>query len=226
MATEIDVYARETSFDPATNLLLGKGDVRIAYEDVTIFADEVTLDRETGELSARGNVRLSRGESLWAGDSIDGNIRTNTFTFPEHKSFLDPWHVTGGASSGTVDGIVTTTDSSVSTCAYLADGQAHWRLDAAQLQYSADGDWSARNVVYRIGNVPVMYLPYATGSAHTEIGNLLIRPGYTSAWGPYADVSRAFDINEDLELRLGVGYRLKRGPSVGLELQQEHIQYH
>ncbi len=223
MAVEIDVYARETSFDPETNLFLGKGDVRIDYEDITIFADEVTLDRDTGEFSARGNIRLVRGESTWTGESIDGNIRTNTFAFPEHESFLDPWHMTGGASSGTIDGIVTTTDSSVSTCEYLTDGHAHWRLDAAELKYSADGHWSARNVVYRIGDVPVMYLPYATGSARTEIGNLVIRPGYKSDWGPYIDVSRAFDLNEDLELHLGVGYRLKRGPSVGLELQQKHI---
>ena len=156
MAVEIDVYARETSFDPGTNLLLGKGDVRIDYEDITIFADEVTLERDTGEFSARGTVRLVRGEGTWTGDSIDGNIRTNTFTFPEHKSFLDPWHLTGGASSGTVDGIVPTADSSVSTCEYLTDGRAHWRLDAAHLKYSADGHWSARNVVYRIGDIPVM----------------------------------------------------------------------
>jgi lipopolysaccharide assembly outer membrane protein LptD (OstA) len=223
VATEIEIKAEETSFDQKTNLMTASGSVVITYDTIVLHADEVTLNRDSGDVSSTGNVRLIRGTDVWTGDHIQGNIHTNTFAFPSYQSTLAPWYIRGGATGGAQAGTIVAEDTSISTCEHLLDGHAHWRLEAGELAYSEDGHWRARDVVYKVGNFPVFYTPVAAGSTSTHVGNYEIKPGYKSDWGPHLDVSRSWDVNEDLDAGLTLGYRAKRGPSGGLNFDHAYL---
>lgn len=214
---EIQVGADQLQAVRGQNEVILKGNVRILYQDISLSADEVRRNLQTGDVAATGNVELRRGDFVWRGAEISGNILKKTFDFPSHETVIPPWHITGGATHRQPDGTNVGDDVSVSTCEYLLDGQSHWHLEARRIKYTVDGRFTARSVVYKIGKVPVFYLPVTWGSSNTDIGGFEVRPGYRSKWGPFVDISKEWDLSEQVSMRFTVGYRGKRGVSGGNE---------
>ena len=214
------VNADQYEFDPNTGLGEGRGNVRIAYEDVTLRADAVQINVRTKDVKAWGHVFLKRGVFVWRGKQVSGNFDRRDFTVNDYAAETGVWYARGKKGEHFPDGRVELDDVTLSTCEYVTapEPHSHYSLSARRVLYYPDGRFKAYHTVYRIGRVPVFYVPVMYGD--TESGpdsSIEIRPGYGSDWGAYLLLGRRWRIGKDSSTKLMLHLRSKHGIAVGNE---------
>lgn len=203
------------------------GNVVITYRNYRVEADHIDYNADTGELNATGRVRLTGGpdQEIIAASRGTMNLNSETGRF---------YNVTGsvGVKSGTGSKAVY-----VSSNPYLFTGQVvvktgpreyriyYGTLTSCQL---AHPDWllsadlfkvngeqaSAKNSVFHLINIPLLYLPYVTHPVNTggrQSGFMVPNPGNSSTKGLSLGEEYYWAINRSMDLRVGLDYFSRRG---------------
>ena len=203
------------------------GDVVITYRDRVVKADHVEYDTETGELTANGHLHVTGGANHEDITASHGTMNLDRQT----GRFYD---VTGSVGLKT-SGLSTTTyansnpflftgrmvvrtgpqeyeiyDGTLTSC-QLPDPD--WMLDSAK--FTVDSEKAkARNSIFRIMNIPLLYLPYVTHPADSggrQSGFLIPTPGYSSTKGFIFGEQYYWAINRSTDLTVGTQYYSLRG---------------
>ncbi len=214
------VKADQYEFDPNTGRGVGTGNVRIEYEDVKLRADVVEVNVRTKDVKARGHVFLQRGVFVWRGDRVSGNFERRDFTVGDYAAETGVWYARGKRGEHFPNGRVELDDVALSTCEYLTapEPHAHYSISARKVIYYPDGRFKAYHTVYRIGRVPVFYVPVMYGDTRSGPNSSIeISPGYGSDWGAYLLLGRRWRIGEDSSTKLMLHLRTKNGVAVGNE---------
>ncbi len=219
----LDVQADDVVVHPETGQLIGEGNVRIRHAGLKLEADRVELDRNTGEVAARGNVVFGHEGYEWQGDAITGNFQTKEFSFGEYRAVIGVWHVHGGTGAHHQDGSAELTDVQLTTCDRTE--RPHYSISARRVVYHADGRFKATNACYRIGRVPVFYLPVIYGDTDAATGNIEIKPGYDSDWGPYVLLAREWRLADSTRTKFMLDLRSKNGVALGNRTRLEGERY-
>ncbi len=208
---DFDAVADELEFLHEENLLKGSGNVTINYHGLKMTADQVELNTDTRAIRANGNVTLQYADIYWEGGSIEGNLESKEFAFNEYRSHSEPWYLVGGGGALDTEGTITAKNISLSTCDYLFGDTPHWRMQCSEFQYFADKRFRAYNVVYKIGGIPVFYLPVVSGHTEKQVNNVHLSAGYESDSGVFAEVAKDWELNDDVKTEAGIIYRSQRG---------------
>ena len=203
------------------------GDVVITYRDRVVKADHIEYDQETGELTANGHLHVTGGANHEDITASHGTMNLNRQT----GRFYD---VTGSVGLKT-SGLSTTTyansnpflftgrmvvrtgpqeyeiyDGTLTSC-QLPDPD--WMLDSAK--FTVDSQKAkASNSIFRIMNIPLLYLPYVTHPADSggrQSGFLIPTPGYSSTKGFIFGEQYYWAINRSTDLTVGTQYYSLRG---------------
>jgi len=152
--------AADTLSRSANGDIVATGDVEIKRQDETIKADKVHYNKESKQLTATGHVdiispkaHIQAASATLQTQSKIGELHQANITLPDGQR-LQAVHVRRtNKSTFQADNI------SFSSCP--PDAEA-WRLQAgyAELDQAA-GILTARDVTFKIGDVPVFYLPYS-----------------------------------------------------------------
>ncbi|HEX2917933.1 MAG TPA: LPS-assembly protein LptD, partial [Edaphobacter sp.] len=172
--------------------------VVITYRDRRVEADHIDYDSDTGELNANGHLRISGGENNESITASHGtlNLQTQTGRFydvkgtiglrpPGQKPIYDngqPFLFEGRMVVKTGPQSYDVYDGSVTSCALP---RPDWQLFAGKFSV-APGKATARNVVFRVINIPLVYLPYAShpvGGEERQTGFLIPVVGESSTRG-------------------------------------------
>ncbi len=207
----LDVKADELSFTQNDNILVGKGNVRIVHEDILILTDEIQLDTTTLDISSTGNTQFQRGEFIWIGDRVSGNLNTNTFELGQYQIKSNPWFGVGSNIHIGQEQEVNGENIKLSTCEYLHKDNAHWRMEAKKISYYPDGKFKAYNVVHKIGGSPIFYSPVIAGKTNQTSGNFHFSTGYKSDFGAILTIARDWEIKNNINTQFGSTYHSKRG---------------
>ena len=209
------------------NLYVLDGDVVVTYRDRVVTADHIEYDKETGELTASGHLHVTGGanhEDITASHGtmnlnkqtgrfydVSGsvgmkNISHSTTTYVNSNPFLFTGRMvvrTGPQEYEIYDGTLTSCQ--------LPDPD--WMLDSAR--FTVDSEKAkARNSIFRIMNVPLLYLPYVTHPADSggrQSGFLIPTPGYSSTKGIIFGEQYYWAINRSTDLTVGTQYYSLRG---------------
>ncbi|MGR3293454.1 MAG: LPS assembly protein LptD [Candidatus Scalindua sp.] len=180
----VDILADDidTWLENDVRVIVAIGNVRIKKGGETLNADNVILyfDQEKSEegkspkqvykeVYAEGNVTLKRGGDLIIAEKIFENIKEEKGLFINStiKSILKPpavkinmpAYVSGDEIKNT-KGNYEIKNGNFSLCGY---GHPHYRFKYSKLRIIKTGESSiltARNNVFKIGKVPIMYVPY------------------------------------------------------------------
>jgi len=203
------------------------GDVVINYGSYRVEADHIDYNADTGELNATGHVRLTGGPDQEIIRASRGTMNLGT----ETGRFYD---VTGsvGVKGGGGQRL-----TYVSSNPYLFTGQvvvktgpreyeiyygtltscelAHpdWLLSADLFKVNGE-QASAKNSVFHLINIPLLYLPYVTHPVNTggrQSGFMVPNPGNSSTKGLSLGEEYYWAINRSMDLRLGLDYFSLRG---------------
>jgi LPS-assembly protein len=157
--------------------------------------------------AARDGIRLPEGsvfrtpQILVRSTSAEFNLRDASGTFYGTDFAVTPNNARGHAETLELDaaGRVRLAGARYTTCAPQREA---WRLDAGEIRLDAErGLGTARNAVIRIGNVPVLYLPYfqfpiddrrRTGLLFPTLGQS-DNTGFDLRWPVYLNLHPQFD---------------------------------
>lgn len=201
-------------------------DVVITYRDRRVEADHIDYDSDTGELNAAGHLRISGGENNESISATHGtlNLKTQTGRFydvkgtiglrpPGQKPVYDngqPFLFEGRMVVKTGPQSYDVYDGSVTSCALP---RPDWQLFAGKFSV-VPGKATAKNVVFRVINVPLVYLPYVThpvGGEERQSGFLIPVVGESSTRGFILGEQIYLVLGRSADMTVGAEYFSKRG---------------
>jgi LPS-assembly protein len=201
-------------------------DVVITYRDYRVEADHIDYDTDTNELNANGHLRISGGQSNESITASHGtfNLKSQTGRFydvkgtvglrpPGQKPIYDngqPFLFEGRMVVKTGPRSYDVYDGSVTSCALP---RPDWQLFAGKFSVTP-GRATAKNVVFRVINIPLVYLPYAThpvGGEQRQTGFLIPVIGESSTRGLILGEQIYVVLGRSADMTVGAEYFSKRG---------------
>ncbi len=201
------------------DVIILTGNVQVVYADILVIADRATFNQITNDLIAEGNVFFEQQGQRISGERIELNAATKRGTIFTSTTF----------TNRTPDGTVIVVDSSradktgsdtfnledvkMSAC---QERVPKWSFTAKRARIQLDKKASAYNAFFRIKNIPILYLPYASVSISKKdrtSGFLLPSSGSSNIKGRtfhgayYQTLGRSADIlfRGDIFTKRGIG---------------------
>lgn len=209
----------EVIHDFKTGISVATNGVAVKYGTTKLTADTVRLQVQSGEVLAEGDVTLQRDASLWRGERLRYNFRTDQIEADTFRIGLGPLFVVGqhfttsenSKSYSATDSFFTTDDVS----------EPAFRIRARTLSVVPGESVEARKATVFVRNVPVMYFPYLGRNLKQHSKFFVFAPGFRSLYGPYLLGSYHWIVNTNLTAALNVDYRQKRGVGFGPDLNYD-----
>ena len=154
-----DASALKVSTPDKTNYVL-EGKAEIRQLDLFVHAEKITYDSETTDFTANGPVTYQDRGLLMSAENAKGNTDLDQCTLDGVRYQLIEARGNGIAQVAVVDDAdhARLTRATYSTC-NLSEQQ--WAFAAREIDLDrAEGVGRARDVTFRVHNVPVFWLPY------------------------------------------------------------------
>ena len=202
------------------------GNVVVTYGERRVEADHIEFDTDTGDLTATGHLRATGGANHEVITASHGtlNVKSETGRFYDVTGSVgmrgsgkrlvyassNPFLFSGRLVVKTGPQEYEVFDGTVTSCRLP---RPDWLLSAGE--FNVDGDRArARNSVFHLLNVPLMYLPYVTHPLDEEArqsGFLIPVIGQSSTKGLILGEQIYFAINRSSDLTVGTEYYSMRG---------------
>ncbi|MBK6799671.1 MAG: LPS-assembly protein LptD [Acidobacteria bacterium] len=209
------------------DVIILTGNVQVTYGDILLIADRATFNKVTDDLLAEGNVFFEQQGQRIAGEKIELNARTKKGSIFTATAF----------TNRTPDGTVVIIDAlradktgedtynlenaSLTAC---QEEVPKWSFTAKRARIRLDHRANVYNALFRIRNIPVLYLPYASlsiskkdrssgfllpSSGSSNIKGRTLHMAYYQTLGRSADLLVRTDIFSKRGIGLGFDFRAK-----------------
>ncbi|MBB1088471.1 LPS assembly protein LptD [Lysobacter sp. SG-8] len=139
--------------------IIVQDNVRLTRGDQFLHTDTLSFHEETGTYTAEGGVRYQDSGMRIVADHAEGNQNNDRHVISDLRYQLIDRRGNGGADRIELNGAQgALVGSTYTTC---PPGEEKWQLRAHRIDIDTDeGMAVARNAVLRVGNVPVLYVPW------------------------------------------------------------------
>ena len=199
-----------------------EGDAAISRLDQLLRADTIIYDAETTDYDAKGHVRYQDSGMLMAADSAKGNADLDQCTLDGNVRY----QLLSSRGNGSADKAVMEdkahahlTASTFSTCD-ISDQQ--WSIRSNDMVLDQDeGEGKGHDVTFRVHDVPVFWLPYATFPLddRRESGFLFPTFGYSDRRGFDVTLPYYFNLAPNYDATLLPRLMTDRGLMLGGEFR-------
>ena len=200
----------------------------------------VEIEGYISKATGRQMVQVSvyEDESVMKGSRAVGNLASGMLEFADFACKTGEYVVKGKRAVRTPDGKFVVRDVQLSTCEYMMDNHEHYSITAGKAvitprdtetsknltAYNADqGEHSiwAYWCTFRIGDVPLLWLPVLYKPSDPDSLGIQVRVGHTSEWGYFVKLSKKFRIlsDPDTTSKMMVDYYSSRGLALGNETE-------
>lgn len=230
------------SYSREEDRLTAKGRIHVSQGALSLDADHAELFRGTGRLLAVGGIKVRDGADSIEAESMELNLATRSGVLTRARLFLpqDHYHVIGERIERMPDQRYRLEGAIITTCDWdEAKGERPvWRVRARRLTIEPERYLTARDIVFDINNVPVLYLPYLIWPVKTERQTGLLPPrlGFSTSEGLKVrqplfvtlGPSRDMTVTLDERTRRGIGglleyrYRLSRRSQGRVDVEVFH----
>jgi len=208
------------------SLFILDGDVEIHYRDRVIRADHIEFDEATSEVTANGHLHVTGGanhEDLTASHGTM-NLNKQTATFYDVTGSVglkstghamvyassNPFLFTGRMVVRTGPQTYEIYDGTLTTCQLP---RPDWMLYSGK--FAVDSEKAkAQNSIFRLMNIPVLFLPYVTHPVEAgarQSGILIPAISYSSSKGFILGEQYYWAINRSTDVTIGSQYYSLRG---------------
>ncbi len=192
------------------------GNVVIKHKDVRITADKVIVYPESKDVYAAGRVFLYKKDEVFSADKIYYNLETKKGTL-----------IHGDFHSGKIFGEAATIEKLsdkellaikgyFTTCEFEVP---HYRIETKKIRIYLNERVTAKNVVFYVGSIPVMYFPYYSHSLKENKPKVQIIPGKDKEWGYFLLTAWRYYFDERLKGWVRVDWREKLGFGGGVDVE-------
>lgn len=213
-------FAPSQHSDEAGNSQFNHGvDLRQGTRRMT--ARRATLKKASDDVEADGDVTLRDTGIAVQGDSLRGNLASDTARIENAEYQLEQKNARGQASSLELLGRerLVLNDSRFTTCPV---GRQDWSMDADVISINRSEGWGeAEDMVLRVADVPVFYTPYLTFPVddRRRSGFLFPSLGHSERTGFDAALPYYFNLAPHYDATLTPRIMSERGVMLGGELR-------
>jgi LPS-assembly protein len=222
----VHIAANTQRKDGAVYTLLG--DVEIRYKDYVLHADKMNYNEDTGEARAEGHVELDGGpadEHILADHatmnlnldtgrfySVTGSVgvRQNVSRKKVIYTTTNPFLFTGRVVIKNGPDEFRVINGTMTSCRLP---HPDWVIAAGRIDMTG-GQASARNALFRVLNIPIVYLPYFTHpvmSSDRQSGFLIPVYSQSNTKGSVFGEQYYLVLNRSMDVTFGTDYYSKRG---------------
>ncbi|MEW6170957.1 MAG: putative LPS assembly protein LptD [Candidatus Omnitrophota bacterium] len=193
------------------------GNVEVIYQNTKLKCDKITVFTETKEGIAEGHVKVEDAKGTIFAEKIVYNFETQTGKLVDANFIYLPFY--GKAESMTKAGPnELDVDNGYITSCDRAD--PHYRIRSKQIQIFPGDRVTAKNVVFLVGKMPILYIPKFSQSLKKDDRrpSFSITPGHSSEWGMYVLSYWRYKLNENVKGKLRLDWRDRKGFAPGLDI--------
>jgi Organic solvent tolerance protein OstA len=199
------------------------GDVRVSQGPREIGAEVMTYQIDTDQASLEGNVTIRQPGVVLRGSEAHMNGGNNTAEFNDASFVLHRQHLRGGAASvqQTEDKVIILRDGKFTSC---EPGSNAWSLEGDEISLdAANNQGTGRNVVLRVADIPILYVPYISFPVGEERKSGLLFPSLSVSETNGVDIAQPYywNIAPNLDATITPRLLFKRGAM--LELETRHL---
>ncbi|PHS69173.1 MAG: organic solvent tolerance protein [Methylophaga sp.] len=210
--TEVDIKADNVQLvEDGTSIFTGNVEVNRGGQQLN--AGRATYNQISGNITAQDNVRIRDSDVMFKAQQAEWSLSNDEGTLLDAEYRIREMHARGTASLIHRQGRIRT-DLSNATYTTCPEGDNAWQLKAAKVKLDHEhAVGSARNVVVRVGNVPVFYTPYISFPLNDERKSGFLTPSVGNSDETGFDVSTPYywNISPDKDVTLTPRYMSERG---------------
>lgn len=206
------------AYDLRNQTARGTNGVFINYNGTVLTADSVSVNKITGEAVADGHVRIQQGDEIWVGDHIRYNFTNHQMTADQFRAGRSPVFMEGNGLHGQAVSNQMAHGTYYATNALITTDDVEkpaFKIRANRIKIIPGEKIQAWDAVLYAGDVPLFYFPYYERNLGAHANNFDFVPGYRSLYGPFILGSYRWYWNDELDGKLHLDYREKRGVGVG-----------
>ncbi len=192
--------------------VVAQGNVKMKYEDVTIYCDEAVYNRETHNAVIKGDMKVTSDKGVIYGTDAVYDFSAKQTQINQIRVESPPVYGGGPKAQGLSENEYVVHSGYVTTCDY---DEPHWKLNARRIIMYPNEKVVAKHVVLKIGDIPVLYLPYYSHSLKDKSFPVEFSPGSSSEWGMYMLSRYRYTMNEQNRGKLHLDLYERRGWGTG-----------
>ena len=218
-ALEIISPTKEFEIDFKTGVATATNGIRIKYENAFLSADRAAVNFQTGEVIADGAVRIQRDDQIWVGEHVRYNFKTRQMETEQFRTGKTPVFAAGqGLHGDTTNQVYYATNAFVTTDDVAVPFQ---KVRARYLKIVPGKYIQVRHATLYLGSIPVFYWPYYKRVLGERANQFNFIPGSSSSFGSFLRSSYTWFPNEQLDAKLHMDYRSKRGIGTGPDVNYD-----
>lgn len=194
--------------------VVGSGNISINYKDMVLTCDKITVYLDTREGIAEGNVKITQKDTFFTGDKVNYNFDTGKSTIINGYVSAKPFY----GMAREVDKLAAKDQANmergyITTCDH---DKPHYRVQARHVEIYLEDKIVAKHVLFFLGDVPVMYLPYYVQPLWDTKSSLTVTTGQKDEWGYYALTAYRIHLNDKNRADILLDYRGRKGFGEGI----------
>jgi LPS-assembly protein len=208
----------EFTYDPRTGMASYTNGVLVRFGGGALSADKVSINDQTGDIIADGKVHIQQNDMLWAGEHVLFNFKTRQIVSEEFRAGKSPVFAEGMGLHGFITNNSPTNQLYFATNSFITGddyAKPAYRIRAQRIKLIPGKRIEAYNATLWLGDVPVFYFPYYSRNLGDRANNYTFTPGYRSLFGPFLLNTYTWFLGEELDGRLHLDYREKKGVGAG-----------
>lgn len=195
--------------------------VVIEYQDLRLEARKVRADSVKKTVLAEGDVIFVQGQSRLTGARLDLDLNDKIGVLTDGTIDLEGGvHLRGATLSKVGPKTFTLTHGTLTAC----EGEKPaWIFSVASGRVTLEGYARLKNVVFRLGGVPLLYTPYLLWPALRDRASGFLIPGlgYSSLRGGYLGVSYYQVLGRSADATVSADLFTKKFFGIGTELRAQ-----
>ncbi|MBI3990703.1 MAG: LPS-assembly protein LptD, partial [Candidatus Omnitrophica bacterium] len=197
---------------------VAEGDVVMTQGDLKLTCDRAVFFIEAQEAYAQGRVKLYEKGGVFESEFLKYNFRTKKGSHLEGSFQMPPFYGKAETAERVSPEEYVTDKPYITTCDLK---KPHYRVQSRSAKIFLGDRITARNVVFYVGNMPLLYLPFYSHSLRDNRMNVTIVPGYSREWGAYVLTAWRFYLGEGAKGWIHADYRDLKGFANGVDYKYE-----
>lgn len=203
-----------------------EGNVEVTQGNRQIGADRMIYNMVEDTAALEGHVSIRQPGLLLRGSGATARGTDHSAEFRDAFFVLHPQHLRGSAESigQTPDKVIELKNGSFTSC---EPGNRSWLLQGEKITIDTASNWgTGRNIMLKVANVPIIYLPYITFPVGDERKSGFLFPSVSVSEKNGLDISAPYywNIAPNYDMTIVPRYIGKRGGM--LELEGRHLNTH
>ena len=210
----IDCQGDKVEYIKEEKKVVGTGNVVVTYEGVRLTADKIVIYMDTQDALAYGKAVLYKDNNVFCGENLSYNFGTKKGSIIDSMFEAPPWYGRGKKMDKIGDETVLYRKGYFTTC---ENETPHYRMVSNRIKIYLGDKLVANNVVFFVGQVPLLYIPRYSHPLNDDRPRVTIIPGKKKQWGVFVLSAWRYYFNENARGVIRLDWREFTGVAGGFD---------